>query len=102
MGFSLTVKIKKLDVSVGLNHSDTSQAEAFIVKHFPNAVLREKHQELITYYIKDKTIPWSKMFGIMERAKQDPNLNIEDYSLGQSSLEQVTKTSLIIHYLILI
>jgi ATP-binding cassette subfamily A (ABC1) protein 3 len=34
-------------------------------------------------------MPWSKMFGILERNKS--RLNIEDYALGQCSLEQVSQ-----------
>lgn len=32
-------------------------------------------------------MPWSKMFGIMERAKRE--LAIEDYSIAQTTLEQI-------------
>lgn len=87
-GYTLTIKVQKLAESGGLQHSDTTAIEDFISQKFPSAQLREKHQELITYYITDTTVSWSKMFGILEQAKI-MNLNIEDYSLGQSSLEQV-------------
>ncbi|KAG5867003.1 hypothetical protein JTB14_015335 [Gonioctena quinquepunctata] len=87
-GYTLTIKLKKLPESSGLNHSETSAVEKFIKERFPSAQIRERHQELLNYYITDKTIPWSKMFGILEEGKRK-DLNIEDYSLGQSSLEQV-------------
>ena len=47
----------------------------------------EEFQGLLTYSIVNATLKWSKMFGIMEKAKS--RLNIEDYSIGQTSLEQV-------------
>ncbi|XP_063925793.1 phospholipid-transporting ATPase ABCA3-like isoform X3 [Zophobas morio] len=88
-GYTLTIKIKKSPDSVE-PHADTTQIEDFVARNFPKAKQREKHQELLTYYIVDTSIPWSRMFGILEKGKKQ--LNIEDYSLGQSSLEQVFLT----------
>lgn len=88
-GYTLIIKIKKLSDSRGVHHSTTEPAEDFVKTNFPGAKLRERHQELLTYYITDTSLPWSKMFGILERAKHNDTLNIEDYSIGQSSLEQV-------------
>lgn len=34
-------------------------------------------------------LKWFELFGILEEAKADSSLNIEDYSIGQTSLEQV-------------
>lgn len=50
-------------------------------------ILRESHQCLLTYYIPSTDIPWSRMFGVMESGKAQ--FGIEDYSLGQTTLEQV-------------
>ncbi|XP_050517580.1 phospholipid-transporting ATPase ABCA3-like isoform X2 [Diabrotica virgifera virgifera] len=90
-GYTLTIKLKKLPESGGLVHADTESLEKYIKDKFPYAHLREKHQELLYYYITDTSMAWSTMFGILERAKRS-DLNIEDYSLGQSSLEQVFLT----------
>lgn len=84
-GYTLTIKLKKDSES----EAETGHIEKFIREHFPGAQLREKHQELLNYYITEKSVPWSKMFGILEQAKHS-DLNIEDYSLGQCSLEQVS------------
>lgn len=43
--------------------------------------------DILTYHIPTANVQWSLMFGIMEEAKE--RLNIADYSLGQTSLEQV-------------
>lgn len=44
--------------------------------------------DILTYHIPlTQTQMWSQMFGLMEDAKE--RLNISDYSLGQTSLEQV-------------
>uniref|UniRef100_A0A1Y1MCM6 ABC transporter domain-containing protein n=1 Tax=Photinus pyralis TaxID=7054 RepID=A0A1Y1MCM6_PHOPY len=80
-GYTLIVKMKKQE-----NYS-FSVIEDFVKDSFGAVLIRERHQDLITFYIQDKMLPWSRMFGIMEEAKAF--LNIEDYSLGQSSLEQV-------------
>lgn len=42
---------------------------------------------MLTYHVPTADIKWSQMFGLMEDAKD--RLNIADYSLGQTSLEQV-------------
>lgn len=41
----------------------------------------------MTFAIPGKDLKWSEMFGILEDVKT--RLNIEDYSISQSSLEQI-------------
>lgn len=82
--YSLMVKVKKYENRI----TDTVPIEQFIQTNFQNVELREKHQEFLSYYINNRSLTWSQMFGIMEKGKNS-NLHIEDYSLGQSSLEQV-------------
>lgn len=49
--------------------------------------------DILTYHVPDlenspeTKIKWSHLFGLMEEAKK--SLNIADYSLGQTTLEQV-------------
>ncbi|KAB0796417.1 hypothetical protein PPYR_10478 [Photinus pyralis] len=79
-GYTLIVKAEK--------GSQSEDIEDYINANFPEASLREKYQELLTYYIPpNDQLRWSMMFGIMETAKD--RFNIEDYSIGQCSLEQV-------------
>ncbi|GAB0097260.1 ATP-binding cassette sub-family A member 3 [Sergentomyia squamirostris] len=59
----------------------------YVTRHFTSAILREEYQGRITYYIPNINLTWSTMFGLMENAKE--TLNIESYSLSQTSLEQV-------------
>ncbi|XP_069685343.1 phospholipid-transporting ATPase ABCA3-like isoform X4 [Periplaneta americana] len=102
-GYTLIVKVKKTPVSpangnASNNHVlsrdneayDLQPVKEFIARSFPGAIQMEEYQGLLTYCISNPTITWSKMFGIMEKAKRE--LNIEDYSLGQTSLEQVFLT----------
>lgn len=86
-GFSVTIKIKKIQNSSGVEHRDTTAIENFMLRNFTGCELREKHQELLNYYIRDRSAKWSTLFGVLERAKSE--LDIEDYSIGQASLEQV-------------
>lgn len=85
-GYTLTIKAKKGTDNETLN-ANVAAIENFVVRNFPSATLREKHQEMLSYFINEKSLPWSRMFGIMEMGKKQ--LSIEDYSLGQCSLEQV-------------
>ncbi|XP_054158739.1 phospholipid-transporting ATPase ABCA3-like [Oppia nitens] len=49
--------------------------------------LMEIHYNLLNYHIDDPSISWSHIFGTIEKAKV--LLNIEDYSVGQTTLEQI-------------
>lgn len=51
------------------------------------SLCREDYQGRVTYYINNTTLKWSTMFGIMEAAKEE--LRIENYSLTQTTLEQI-------------
>lgn len=84
--YTLTIKLKK-----GLSADSQQSVEAFVRRTFPQAQALEKHEDMISYKMTDVSIPCSQMFGTMERAKRE-NPNIVDYSLGQSSLEQVSIT----------
>lgn len=42
---------------------------------------------MMTFVIPGKEIKWSEIFGILENNKT--RLKIDDYSIGQSSLEQI-------------
>ncbi|XP_071052864.1 phospholipid-transporting ATPase ABCA3-like [Onthophagus taurus] len=87
-GYTLIIKVQKTDATVELKETEMRRVGEFVKSNFPSAVLSESHQELMTYYIPDtKGLKWSEMFGKMEKAKE--SLNISDYTLGQSSLEQV-------------
>ncbi|KAJ3635397.1 hypothetical protein MTP99_008310 [Tenebrio molitor] len=85
-GYTLTIKVKKIADHVNLDQ-EIKAIDNFIQRKFPGAQLKEKYQELLSYQLTNNSIPWSRMFGILEKSKKE--LNIEDYSLGQCSLEQV-------------
>ncbi|GLG96915.1 uncharacterized protein GBIM_03788, partial [Gryllus bimaculatus] len=80
-GYTLIIKVK-----AGANVPQrTDKIKEFVRTTFTGAVLKQEYVRLLTYHIPSKTYPWSQMFGIMEKSRKQ--LDIEDYSLGQTSLE---------------
>nr|CAD7597974.1 unnamed protein product [Timema genevievae] len=78
-GYTLTIKVNNN------SETDIQAVKEFVRTSLQDAMLREEREGLMTYYIANTTLTWSKMFGMMEEAKT--RLSIEDYSLGQTSLE---------------
>jgi len=64
-----------------------SRVKTFMSTSFASSQLKAIHNNLLHYSINDETLPWSQIFGRIERAKDD--LCIEDYSIGQTTLEQI-------------
>ncbi|KAI4463142.1 atp-binding cassette transporter subfamily a abca [Holotrichia oblita] len=87
-GFMLMIKVKRAinDQQVETN---IEEIKLFIERTFPLAELKESHDNLLTYLVKSEQIAWAAIFGTMERAKQI--LAIEDYSLSQFDMEQVSR-----------
>ncbi|KAH8273382.1 hypothetical protein KR018_002047 [Drosophila ironensis] len=67
--------------------TDIDAVKQFVEKNYPNSVLQEEHQDILTFYIPLTDVKWSKIFGLMERNRDD--LNIEDYSVSQTTLEEI-------------
>ncbi|KAF5269887.1 hypothetical protein FQR65_LT05685 [Abscondita terminalis] len=88
-GYTLMIKTRAFNTDQEQELS-LNQIEHYVRQNFQNVQVREKHQEMITFYITSRTLVWSRMFGVIEKGKTF--LPIEDYSLGQSSLEQVFLT----------
>ncbi|CAH6793029.1 phospholipid-transporting ATPase ABCA3 [Phodopus roborovskii] len=59
----------------------------FITKVFPGSKLKQENQGTLNYYIPSKNNSWGKVFGILEKAKEQYDL--EDYAISQITLEQV-------------
>ena len=51
-------------------------------------MLHDYHQGLVQYHLPQYAgLQWARIFGVMESAKKQ--FNIEDYCVGQTTLEQV-------------
>jgi hypothetical protein len=62
----------------------------FATKAFDRSMLKDRHEGLVHFHVPSSTeMTWSKIFGTMERAKSRPTMWIEDYSVSQTTLEQV-------------
>lgn len=67
---------------------DLAYIQNFVNRNFQGAVLKEQFQSLLLFSIPpSKAMSWSRIFGVMERARAE--LRMEDYSVGQPSLEEV-------------
>jgi ATP-binding cassette, subfamily A (ABC1), member 3 len=80
-GFVLTIQMKQDDD--GIKH----QVQNRVHNVFPNAELKEKYMELLTFYISSATLKWSEVFEKMSDLKAE--LDITDFTVTQMSLEQV-------------
>ena len=83
-GYTLLARVGLRDDQ---NIPDPQPLMHFIEKQFPGCILKDIHQGMVHYHITDTSLQWAAIFGIMERAKS--TFNIEDYSVSQTTLEQV-------------
>ncbi|XP_058116458.1 phospholipid-transporting ATPase ABCA3-like [Anopheles ziemanni] len=83
-GYFLTIKLNRTGDGSPAN---ADPVKDFVARNFSQAVLKEEYHDSLTYHITQSELKWSTMFGLMEEAKR--TLDIEDYALGQTSLEQV-------------
>ncbi|XP_032221027.2 phospholipid-transporting ATPase ABCA3-like isoform X2 [Nematostella vectensis] len=79
-GFTLLAK-------VGGMPPDTGPLKEFIEGSFPGSILKDEHLGMVNYHITDTSVTWAQVFGTIERNKLE--YDIEDYSVSQTTLEQV-------------
>ncbi|XP_078054223.1 phospholipid-transporting ATPase ABCA1-like [Mustelus asterias] len=66
---------------------DCSPVEEFMMSTFPGCVLKEKHHSMLQYQIPTGCCSLAKIFSALTTNKE--NLKIEDYSVSQTTLDQV-------------
>ncbi|XP_041357912.1 phospholipid-transporting ATPase ABCA1-like isoform X2 [Gigantopelta aegis] len=66
---------------------DTEPVKRFIVEMFPDAVLKEEHNNMMQFQLGMAHLSLAKLFAQMEAAKK--RLHVEDYSVCQTTLDQV-------------
>jgi len=59
----------------------------FVAETFVGSELKDRHEGLLHFQVPIEEMTWSKIFGTIERAKK--KYFLEDYSVSQTSLEQV-------------
>ncbi|XP_069087522.1 retinal-specific phospholipid-transporting ATPase ABCA4 isoform X3 [Pleurodeles waltl] len=81
-GYVVTMKVKAPKAGFA---PDSASAEKFIQAHFPGCVQREKHYNMLQYQISSSSL--ARIFQLLISNKE--NLNIEEYSVSQTTLDQV-------------
>jgi len=84
-GFTLLVKLK--DSVDDMNRSE-EEVMAQIEKCFPKTTIKDRHRGYLQFSIEEPSIPLHVLFRTMESIK-GPGLIIEEYSINETTLEQV-------------
>ena len=64
------------------------QAQRFVQKNFPEAVIKECHYNLLQFELRCQNVSLANAFSKLESAQKD--LNVEDYSVSQNNLDNVS------------
>ncbi|XP_075973502.1 ATP binding cassette subfamily A member 3 [Anticarsia gemmatalis] len=67
--------------------TNVNNIDRYVTRNFTEARLIETYLGISTYYLNDVGLPWWRVFHIMEEARSQ--FPIEDYSVSQTTLEQV-------------
>ncbi|XP_031638222.1 ATP-binding cassette sub-family A member 3-like [Contarinia nasturtii] len=95
-GFILTIKIRLSEDQIERSEQ-ISRINYFIHDQFPGAYLKEQYQGLLTFYLPHTSeLKWSTLFDYMENVKRE--LGVEDYTISQTTLEQVFLSFARTHY----
>ncbi|XP_078008637.1 phospholipid-transporting ATPase ABCA3-like [Phascolarctos cinereus] len=81
-GYTLLAKIKH-----NIPKDNMETFKKFIKETFPGSILEDEHQGMVHYHLPSNDLSWAKVFGILEKNKDQYEL--DDYSISQISLEQV-------------
>ncbi|XP_043312515.1 phospholipid-transporting ATPase ABCA3-like [Cervus canadensis] len=84
------VYILKVKINTDEKENKLEDFKTFMETTFPGSELKDENQGIINYYVPSKNNSWGEMFGILEEAKEE--FNLEDYSISQITLEEVFLT----------
>ena len=85
-GFQIILKlISKMEA-----RQDTflNELKASVIEKFEGCVVTDEHMDYIHFHVANPSTPWHHLFRTMEMLKKD-NPYIQDYSISETSLEQV-------------
>jgi ATP-binding cassette subfamily A (ABC1) protein 3 len=83
-GYTLIVRLNMIRED---KDTPTEPLVHFVQSHFPRAEVFDGHQGYVHFQIADGHVSLARVFSIMEHAKRQ--FDIEDYSVHQTTLEQV-------------
>ncbi|XP_006874024.1 PREDICTED: ATP-binding cassette sub-family A member 3-like [Chrysochloris asiatica] len=81
-GYSLRAKVRADVQKVALE-----EFKAFVNLTFPGSVLEDEHQGMVHYHLPSHGLSWAKVFGTLERAREE--FALDDYAVSQVSLEDI-------------
>ena len=84
-------------IRVAGHNPDLDPIKEFITETFPCCELQEQHHNMVQYQLGDET-SLAKIFSCMEGVREQ--YEIEDYSVSQTTLDQVRFTC--IHFILLV
>ncbi|KAK2172716.1 hypothetical protein NP493_937g00047 [Ridgeia piscesae] len=68
---------------------DSMLLEQFLSERFHGCVLTSSDHGQLHYSVPEKTVTWPVLFSVLEKAKNDYIYHMEDYSICQTTLEQI-------------
>lgn len=74
-------------VRIGGSNPDLKPVEDFFSHAFPGSMLKEKHRGMLQYQLRSSHSSLARIFSILSKNKK--KLHIEDYSVSQTTLDQV-------------
>ncbi|XP_073522622.1 phospholipid-transporting ATPase ABCA1 isoform X2 [Phyllobates terribilis] len=74
-------------VRISGSNPDLKPVEEFFSHAFPGSVLKEKHRGMLQYQLRSSQSSLARIFSILSKNKK--RLHIEDYSVSQTTLDQV-------------
>lgn len=75
-------------VRIAGSNPDLKPVQDFFGLAFPGSVLKEKHRNMLQYQLPSSLSSLARIFSILSQSKR--RLHIEDYSVSQTTLDQVS------------
>lgn len=75
-------------VRIAGSNPDLKPVQEFFGLAFPGSVLKEKHRNMLQYQLPSSLSSLARIFSILSQSKKQ--LHIEDYSVSQTTLDQVS------------
>ena len=88
LGFTILTKLK-LGASEDADDSQIASLKDFVSSNLPNVEVKDEHKGYIHFHVQSPVTPWSTLFRVMEDAKTEMTPFLEEYSISQTTLEQV-------------
>ena len=84
--YMLTIQMSRNDSG---EFDDSERLEKFLREKFPGCVQKSSYNGQLHYSVPETTVTWSMLFTALEEAKNDSKYHMEDYSICQTTLEQI-------------